>query len=259
MATEADARRTVTELIAGGGFLDDWVGTWTTPAERLVLDRYRPDLSGRVLEFGVGGGRVTRHLAEISEDLHGVDIAEDMVAYCREHYRGQFEQADLRDLSAWPASAWDVIYGGYNTFDLFSYEERSALLADAARLLRPNGLFIFTSHNAAVAHRIRKPWSLPPAHPRAVAAWAVRLPRRLANYRRLAPFRQAGDDLTLQVDDAQDFSLLQYYISRDRQERDLAAAGFTLVECLDEDGNVVPAGATGDHSISLMYVARRTE
>jgi hypothetical protein len=83
------------------------------------------------------------------------------------------------------------------------------------------------------------------------------MPRRLANYRRLAPFRQPGTDLTLQVDDAQDFSLLQYYISRERQRRDLAEAGFTLIECLDEAGEQVPEGASGDHSVSLMYVARR--
>lgn len=83
------------------------------------------------------------------------------------------------------------------------------------------------------------------------------MPRRVRNYRRLATFQQPGPELALRVDDAQDFSLLQHYIARDRQERDLEAAGFALVECLDENGEVVPRGASGDHSLSLMYVARR--
>jgi SAM-dependent methyltransferase len=257
MRSEIDARSRIAETIADGGFLGDWTGTWMTAAERLVLERYRDDLSGRVLEFGVGGGRITRHLTEIAADLLGIDIAPDMVAYCREHYRGHFEQEDLRNIGSWPADAWDAVFSGCNSFDLLTYEERTRLLADTARLLHVGGIFVFTSHNAAVARHVRRPWSRPPVHPRAIADWAVRMPRRMANLRRVAPFQEDGDELALVVDDAQDYTLLQVYISRDRQERDLAAAGLELVECLDEDGGVVPRGASGEHSVSLMYVARR--
>ncbi len=255
--SELDARQRIAETIAGGGFLDDWTGTWMSGAELLVLDRYREDLSGRVLELGIGGGRITRHLSELAADLHGIDIAADMVAYCREHYRGQFQQEDVRNLSTWSPDAWDAVHAGYNSFDLLTYEERTSLLADTARLLHLGGIFVFTSHNAAVARHVRRPWSRPPLHPRAIADWAARMPRRMANLRRLAPFQEEGDELALVVDDAQEFTLLQVYISRDRQERDLAAAGLELVECLDEDGGVVPRGASGERSGSLMYVARR--
>lgn len=46
---------------------------------------------------------------------------------------------------------------------------------------------------------------------------------------------------------------------RDAQDRQLAAAGFTLLECLDLDGRVVQPGEQAAPHPELHYVARRLE
>src|SRR5580692_8559610 len=43
-------------------------------AERIILDKLRPSLKDRkLLDIGIGGGRTTRFLLEISRDYTGID------------------------------------------------------------------------------------------------------------------------------------------------------------------------------------------
>jgi SAM-dependent methyltransferase len=257
IASEEAARRAMMDRLRRGGLLSDWTGTWTSEAERVVLSKYHDALTGRVLEFGIGGGRLTSYLIEIADTLHGVDIADDMVTYCREHYpAGTFVQEDLRNLSAWGSDAWDAIYGGYNTFDTLSCTERDALFADVARLLRPGGLFIFSSHNRGTVPLARKPWDLVRLRPRRLARWLVQRPRAILNYSRLAAFQHVEEDYAIVVDEALDYGLLQIYIGRDAQQRQLAKHGLVLLDCFDDDGAPVDIRGTASWSVSLTYVAR---
>jgi hypothetical protein len=49
-------------------------------------------------------------------------------------------------------------------------------------------------------------------------------------------------------------ALLHYYIGHAAQERQLNETGFTLLECLDADGQAVPSGRPGKGAW-LYYVA----
>ena len=245
------------DRLARGGLLDDWTGTWTSGAERIVLSKYRYALTGRVLEFGVGGGRMTRHLIQIADTLHGIDIADDMVTYCRQRYpAGTFVREDLRNLSAWDPVMWDAIYGGYNTFDTLSLAERDVLFADVGRLLRPGGIFIFSSHNRGVLPPGRTPRPIVRLRPRRGARWAMQHPSAIMNYLRLARFQRIEEDHAIVVDEALDYSMLQMYIGRDAQQRQLAKHGLALLDCFDDDGAPVDTGNAAPGSVSLIYVAR---
>ena len=256
-------RSAITALLGRREFRADtrWIPTGPRKSERVTLAKYRAGLRGRVLELGMGGGRITDHLITIAESLHRVDIAPNMVAYCQQRFpQATFTQEDFRRLSTWPAACWDAVYGGCNTFDVLAIEERDALISDVARLLRPEGLFIFSSHNYGSLALVKKPWlhiaSLNPR--RSLRGGSSGGLRAAFNYRRLAALQRVEEDYAVVVDDALDFSLLQIYIARDAQERQLAKHGLQLLECIDEDARVVAAGETGYGSITLDYVARRT-
>ena len=66
----------------------DWVSTYDdrriSPAEALLLLRYREALSGRVLELGPGAGRFTGYLAELATELTALEISPDMADVCRQ-------------------------------------------------------------------------------------------------------------------------------------------------------------------------------
>ena len=63
-------------------------------------------------------------------------------------------------------------------------------------------------------------------------------------------------DYAVLVDEAHEFTLLHYYISRDAQERQLAEEGFELVECLALSGEPVGPGEARADCAELYYVAR---
>jgi SAM-dependent methyltransferase len=255
----ARERKMVTSRLRSGHLRADLTDTWLTEAERLTLSKYREDLGGDILELGVGGGRLTGRLLDTARSLFGIDIAPDMVAYCRSTFpTATFAEEDFRNLSTWNADSWDVVYSGWNSFDVLAMSERETLIADIARLLRPNGLLIFSTHNLGSLALVRRPWNGAPAGLRPLARWLARRPRALRNYWRLARLQHVGTDHAIVVDDALDHSLLQIYISRDGQERQLAAHGFVLHDCLDENAKTVAPGGSAYGSTTLYYAARRS-
>ena len=88
-------------------------------------------------------------------------------------------------------------------------------------------------------------------------AWNLsRLPLRTRNHRRIAPLERREPDYALVNDQAHDYQLLHYYIGRDAQGRQLADAGFELLDCLDGDGHTVQAGDAASGQSELHYAAR---
>jgi hypothetical protein len=66
-------------------------------------------------------------------------------------------------------------------------------------------------------------------------------------------------DYAIVNDEAHDFSVLHYYVSRDAQERQMMQVGYELLECLDLEGRCVERGETAAKCPELHYVARRAD
>ena len=137
--------------------------------------------------------------------------------------------------------------------------ERGAVLDRVGTILADGGLFILSTHNRAYAPHLADPLVLRGNDPRRfIWRQAVHLPVWRRNRKRVLPFEHVEADYAVLNDVSHDFKALHYYISRDAQERQLAAHGFSLVECLDLDGRPVPPGASAEDCSELHYVARRT-
>src|SRR5438132_7207443 len=106
-------------------------------------------IGARVLEIGVGGGRVSGYLLQRASVYTGVDYAARMVEACRQKYpAADFRVADASDLSAFPDGAFDSVVMAFNTIDyLLSDEARTQCLSEIRRVLKPSGVVIFSAHN----------------------------------------------------------------------------------------------------------------
>jgi SAM-dependent methyltransferase len=218
-----------------GSFVKDYARKDLKPVESILFARNRKELEGRILELGCGAGRVTGHLIEIAQAVHGIDISSAMVSRCQHIYpQATFSEGNLNDLSDIEASSFDVVVASACVVDVLDDDERRRMLNQVGRVLVAGGLFIASSHNLAFA------------------------PRRLRNRRRLAPLQRVEPDYAILIDEAHDFTLLHYYISRDAQARQFNEQGFELIECLDLKGTTVGPGETSARSSELHYVARRT-
>jgi SAM-dependent methyltransferase len=241
-----------------GNFLSHYASRELRPAEVVFLVRYRELLEGRVLELGCGAGRLTGYLLEIAESVHGIDISQGMVDYCRDAYpRGAFSVRDLRDLGGLADGPFDAVIGTYNVLGVLGDAERRRVLGDIRELLAPGGLLMISAHNLAFASKLRSPTDLRARNLVRRAGRLALMPLRLRNRRGLLELQRSGPGYAIVNDDAHDYRLLHYYISRDAQQRQLHELGFELVECMDNDGHPVGPGESGADFVELYYIARR--
>lgn len=260
LSTEQAQRQANTTIWRRGGFVWQYRRTRLRPPEAALIASNRAALSGRVLELGCGGGRITGHLVEVATSVHAIDIAADMVAYCRRTYpTATFDEGDLRDLSGFETASWDAIVAGFNVVDVLTDAERSSYLDEMHRMLVPGGLLIFSSHNLECAPLVLAPQRNLTRNPIRFVNRLLRLPRSLSNHRRLSRQQRVEDGYAILNDEAHDYSLLHYYISRDGQERQLGRHGFQLQACLDLAGNPVGPGESAYGFHELHYAAIRAD
>jgi SAM-dependent methyltransferase len=240
-----------------GEFLDEYTSRRLRPVEAVLLDRYREDLHGRVLELGCGAGRLTGHLLERSTSVSALDLSPAMIAYCRRVYRqAEFEVGDLRNLSRFENGSFEAVVAAFNVLDVVDDRERRGILTEIGRVLLPGGLLIMSSHNLAYAPLIEGPLRLHAESLWGLAHSIKSLPRRVRNRRRLRPLQRVESGYAILNDEAHDFALLHYYTTRDAQDRQLEEEGFELLECLDLNGRSVATGELAAQCPELHYVAR---
>jgi SAM-dependent methyltransferase len=102
-----------------------------------------------VLDLGVGGGRTTPYLLAKAGRYVGVDYSREMIGLCRQKFPGvEFCEADASNMPLLRDESFDVIFFSFNGIDwLWPSEKRWSCIRECGRLLRPGGVFVFSSHN----------------------------------------------------------------------------------------------------------------
>jgi 2-polyprenyl-3-methyl-5-hydroxy-6-metoxy-1,4-benzoquinol methylase len=121
-------------------------------AARFVADQAP---AGRVLELGVGTGRIALPLAELGLRVHGVDASEQMLKQLTERDpRGRVEVTLGDFTSALPEGQYDVVLIALNT--LFMVPDRDRQI-EVLRLMRsrlaPSGVAIVETYDPWYYHR----------------------------------------------------------------------------------------------------------
>lgn len=99
---------------------------------------------GRVLELGVGTGRLAIPLAERGCDVTGVDASPDMLSVLAGRDPGGRVRAVRSDMTCPDiAGEFDLVYVVANSlFELHTQESQAACVASAARMLRDGGSLV---------------------------------------------------------------------------------------------------------------------
>ena len=211
------------------------------PAEAAILERHHHDIAGqRILDLGVGGGRTTPFLLELSTNYIGVDYSREMIERCRRRFPDvSFDVADARDLSRYPDSSFDFALFSHSGIDAIEHDGRLEVLSEVRRVLSDGGLFVFSSHNRN--YRIPKPWALDHfsgslGDPLRFGMRAASYPVGIVNYLRLVHRAEARDEYCMSVDSAYRYSLIHYRIDAAAQKAQLERAGFCDIAVIDVDG-----------------------
>lgn len=101
----------------------------------------------RILDLGVGCGRIARHAAKFTAaEMVGTDYNPRLVRWCAKNLKGRFLQNRIEPPLDFPAGHFDIAY----LLSVFTHLRRptqDAWLAELARVLRQGGLALVTFHD----------------------------------------------------------------------------------------------------------------
>ena len=208
--------------------------SWTDPGEKAATEAVADECRHLpILDIGVGAGRTVPLLRAISNDYTAVDFTPEMLEACKRRFpdvRVQF--ADARDLSVFPDDSFALVVFSFNGIDAVDEVGRKQILQEVFRVLRPGGLFLFSTHNHNGPYRgerfklgvyfTRNPVKL---------GWRIlrglwHLSTTLTNFVRYSKLNLSMQDSSIMNASAHRHGLVIYYITLEKQRQQLNAAGF---------------------------------
>lgn len=236
----------------------DWLRSlegFTDAGEVTAFARLAEEVRGLpILELGVGAGRALPLLRRLSADYIGIDYLAPMVELTRQRYPdADVRLGDARDLSAFAPNRFALVVFSFMGIDAVDHAGRQRILAEVCRVLRPGGVFWFSTLNLTGPHTRERPWNyerpVPGQRRFLIEAlrWAWRYRRRHLAYRRVSRLRVDGDGWAVAPFSAHDFSLLVHYTTMEAQCRALAQAGFGADPIFLENSHGTPVSAADPH------------
>jgi ubiquinone/menaquinone biosynthesis C-methylase UbiE len=161
-----------------------------TPCEQALFDaELAPGID--VLDVGVGAGRTTPAVSRLARRYVGIDCAAGMVAVCRHRFiHLDFRVMDAAVLAGLDDRSFDAVVFSFNGIDcLLPAERRELAWREFARVLRPGGKLLVSSHNARqILMRPELDRSSARRLARSLGGWAARSMRQVVRVVRWSAF-----------------------------------------------------------------------
>lgn len=234
------------------------------PSETTFLEEYGALMKDwRMLDIGIGGGRSTVHFAPLAGEYIGTDFSKIMVDECVAKFDGStisqhindLQIVDVRDLSRYEPGSFDFVLFSFNGIDEISHEDRQAAFREIRKVMKDDGLFLFSSHNLqAIRKLFRFNFALRPDRFLKYVYRYIRLKAANRKYSELYKL----DTHALIHDYYSDYSKSTYYVHPEEQFRQLGAAGFTMQNVYScEAGGIINLDVVGTSSEPwLHYLCR---
>ena len=226
----------------------------------MILVNHREHiLDKHVLDIGCGTGRTTAILKNLSNSYIGLDYSLEMIESCKERFKNvRFIHGDVRNMSnEFKDQECDFIMFSFNGLDSINHTDRLQGLREIYRVLKSDGLFVFSSHNRnhryAISHPKMKLSMIPGRQIKNIKNFI----KSMCNYLRNKSSQQFMQEYAIINDVAHNYAMLTYYIDKLNQVSQLEVIGFETIEMYDTLGNILDSDSDDKESAWIYYVARK--
>ena len=242
---KAYGRADVVEYFQGFGDLFE--------TEKILFEKLAPKIrNAKLLDIGIGGGRTTKHLLDFCSNYTGVDYVREYVDDTAKKFpEANILWADAKDLTPFEDRSFDFVLFSFNGLDCISHEDRLMALCEIHRVLRPGGIFMFSSHNRDYYNFNKLPWKQKIQFDQKFLKYLLYCLYHLPTHLRMKKHEIFSDEYALVNDGDHRFSMLLYYISIGKQVAQLNANGFENVEAYNINGEMVESD-TASHWIYYL-------
>jgi ubiquinone/menaquinone biosynthesis C-methylase UbiE len=130
------------------------VSYWGHDENQLAKKYFR---KGKLLVLGCGAGRTLKPLIDMGFTITAIDIVPEMVAKAREkmkEYDIEIFEMDAASLML-DSNSFDTVFFPFHGIDYVSPDIYAAV-AEARRVMKPDGVFIFSSHNRLYLKKLHR-------------------------------------------------------------------------------------------------------
>ena len=226
--------------------------------EVMILVKHRESIEGKhVLDIGCGSGRTTAILKNLSSGYIGLDYSLEMVESCRRRFENvRFIHGDVREMNEFKDEEFDYVMFSFNGLDSINHEDRLKGLGEIRRVLKQDGLFVFSSHNRNHRYAISRPKMEFSVTPCIQAENFIKFFKSTRNRLRNKHRQVIHEHYAIINDVAHNYAMLTYYIDKVNQVKQLEDMGFETIEMYDTLGNMLNLDSDDKDSAWIYYVAR---
>ncbi|WP_144143190.1 class I SAM-dependent methyltransferase [Paraburkholderia sp. BCC1884] len=208
--------------------------TYSDLGEQAAFEWLAPRCAGEpLLDIGVGTGRTIPLMTAISNDYTGIDYTQKLLDMAKtRHPQRDLRHMDARDMSTLQSGHYGLAEFSWNGIDCVDYSDRTKILEEMYRVVRPGGYLLFSSHNRGGPGYQENIWQLLPhfsVNPLKLGWRTLRSMRRFQlgtlNYVRNMKLNRDYGGYAVKTAAAHNFGIVIVYTTLPEQRRQLAQVG----------------------------------
>lgn len=211
------------------------------PTEKMIFAYYADFIQNATcLDIGIGGGRTTDYLIKSCKRYFGIDYSRGFVDLVKTKFPdANISVLDARNLSFFKDNTFDFVNFSFNGIDYVDLDGRKKILSEMQRVLKPNGILFFSTHNKNHSSFNKFPWKNKNQSVSVNIKTIIKLLPYLGRKLNNKKHEIENEDYAIINDSAHNYALMTFYTSPNFLKKQLSELQFQEQKFYSKSGILV--------------------